>query len=251
MTSNKKTWSRFYISVILVGFFIWSLFGLLPDQLLHLNILESQGGETVLITTPANQKILINGGEKTKVLEELGKELNFFENTIDLLILTNPQESFVEGLVEVVKRYTVKKVLLTGINYPNEVYEEFLKLLDENQIPLEIAQGNKDYQLEKNIYLDILHPLESIAGKKLKPSQSVVITKLTYGETSALLVGNITKEISLKQLQTDLDLSADLLVIDPQKASPDFLAAVNARQILTSTEAGKLISNGREWQEAR
>ena len=94
---------------------------------LEVDFLDVGQGDAILIKTPYEQNILIDGGPNSKVLSELGKNLAFFDKKIDLVILTHPHSDHVAGLVEVLRRYNVKKVLMTGIAHTAPDYLAFVK----------------------------------------------------------------------------------------------------------------------------
>ena len=49
-------------------------------------------GDSIFIETPERHQILIDGGPGEKVIEKLAKEMPFWDRTIDLIILTHPEE---------------------------------------------------------------------------------------------------------------------------------------------------------------
>lgn len=211
MFYSKKT----IISVILVfltSCYLWNLFQALPDGRLHVYALDVGQGDAILIKTPEGKKILIDGGPENVVLERLNEELSFFENTIDMMILTHPHADHIDGLVEVLKRYKVAKVLFTGVEYHYPTYEEFMKIIEKKDVDFEFPESDKDYLLEPNVYLDILYPIEPIVGREVKNlNDSSVTLILVYGKTRMLLTGDAEEEEEEEILMTDFDVSANVL----------------------------------------
>jgi competence protein ComEC len=66
-------------------------------------------GDAILIDLPGNNEILIDGGPDINILEKLGKHLPIYNSDIELMILTHPHSDHVTGLIEVLKRYEIKK----------------------------------------------------------------------------------------------------------------------------------------------
>ena len=119
---------RFYYFIILFGTFIlvWLLVWLTaPNGKLKFYALDVGQGDAIFIETPRKNQILVDGGPNSKVLSELGEVMPFYDRTIDLIVLTHPQQDHIFGLVEVLKRYKVANVLITGVDYSGGAYEEF------------------------------------------------------------------------------------------------------------------------------
>ena len=49
-------------------------------------------GDAIFIETPKGYQILIDGGPSSAVLEKLGNEMPFWDRTIDLVVLTHPEQ---------------------------------------------------------------------------------------------------------------------------------------------------------------
>ncbi len=169
-----------------------SLGGLLlsaqPDGLLHVYFLNVGRGSSVLLRTPSGKNILIDGGSKNTVLGELKSVLPFFGNTIDYLILTNPDRNHIEGLVYVLKRYPVRRVLLGKIMPKQKTFltDAFLQTIKEKNIPSAIAGEKTSIQLEDGVAINIL-------------SANPIAVKVAYGKESMFLTGPSVHQNKLKK----------------------------------------------------
>src|SRR3989338_8836672 len=66
-------------------------------------------GDAAFVETPERVQILIDGGPNGQIiLEKLGKEMPFWDRTIDLVVLSHPEKDHLAGLLEVLKSYKVK-----------------------------------------------------------------------------------------------------------------------------------------------
>jgi len=122
---------RYFIFILLsAAVLAWTAgFYSLPDDRLKVYALDVGQGDAIFIETPRKAQVLIDGGPDMKVLGQLSAVMPFYDRSIDLLILTHPQEDHMFGLVEVLKRYKVGKVLITGVNYKSKTYEEFKRII--------------------------------------------------------------------------------------------------------------------------
>ncbi|MDP3763597.1 MAG: MBL fold metallo-hydrolase, partial [bacterium] len=98
-------------------------------------------GDAVFIETPQGQQILIDGGPSSVILEKLGKEMPFWDRTIDLIILTHPERDHLAGLLEVLKSYKVENILWTGVVRDTAEYKEWQKLIQEEGAKIFIAKA--------------------------------------------------------------------------------------------------------------
>jgi len=190
---------------ILVGFNVLAWIGVfqLSQANLEVTFFDVGQGDSIFIETPSGHQILIDGGPTSVVLEKLGKEMPFWDRTIDLVVLTHPEHDHYGGLLEVLKRYKVENVLWTGIIRDTAEYREWQKLIKEEGADVFIAQAGQNIELARNdiANLEVLYPFESLEGQEMKDSNNTsVITKLVYGESSFLFTGDIYQSVERELL---------------------------------------------------
>ena len=106
----------------------------MPDNNLHVSFLDVGQGDAILIQK-GSQQVLVDGGPSPQaVCLGLGEKMPFWDRTIELMILTHPSADHVTGLVEVLNRYRVKRVLYPDLDFDSGVYDEWLRLIDEPAI---------------------------------------------------------------------------------------------------------------------
>lgn len=200
-------------------------------QNLEIDFLDVGQGDAILIKTPYEQNILIDGGPNSQVLSELGKNLAFFDKKIDLVVLTHPHADHVAGLVEVLRRYEVKKVLITGVLHTAPDYLAFLQEIDDQNISVDYANGLRDIALGQDLTLKILYPFKSLQGQKFENLNTTsIILKLIYKDNSFLFTGDAEETVESDLLAANLDVSAQVLKVghhgSKYSSSPEFLDAV-------------------------
>ncbi len=101
------------LTALAVGVFLtWDNVARLPDGRLRLSVLDTRGGQAVLVISPNGRAALIGGGSSPIALEnQLGRRLAPFNRTIDWLILATSQEQDLLGLADLTDRFTVQGVL--------------------------------------------------------------------------------------------------------------------------------------------
>lgn len=160
---------------------------------LQVNFFSVGQGDSALIRLPTGEDILIDGGPNNDVLEKLGTRLPFFDRKIELVVLTHPHMDHVFGLIEVLKRYEVDKILTTNAENPAEFFKEWKKVLEDKHIPIEIADRGDKFRLG-DVEFEVLWPIDgSIVVKDDKKfNGNSVVFNLKYGEHEILFTGDIT-----------------------------------------------------------
>ncbi|MBI5254593.1 MBL fold metallo-hydrolase [Candidatus Falkowbacteria bacterium] len=240
----KKITKLFFpiLAIILVGIvfsdyykdFSASLAQKTDADLLSVHFLDVGQGDSIYIRTPEKQDILIDAGPDAKVVEQLGKAMPFFDNEIEMAILTHPHADHVAGFIEVLKRYKVDKIYYTGVAHTSNVYLEFLNLVKEQKIPLIIVGAGVDIEIAAAAKFKILSPAQNLVGQKVEDlNDSSIVSQLIFGKTKFLFTGDVGADIENLLLLQKIDLSADILKIGHHgsklASSEKFLQAVNPR----------------------
>jgi competence protein ComEC len=182
----------------------------LNDGFLHVYFFDVGQGDSLLIQTPGNEYVLIDGGPDDTVLQELGNVLPFYVKTIDVVVLTHPHADHVNGLVEVLKKYKVKQVLLTGASYGDAGYAKFLNLINEKNIDTIFTGSGFDLALG-DVVFDLLYPFESVQGKKFTNiNNSSLAIRIIYGDFELFISGDLEVEGEEKIIKAGLHLESDI-----------------------------------------
>jgi competence protein ComEC len=221
------------ITLLLAAFLLllheWAF---LPAGTLKVVMLDVDQGDSILITTPGNQRILVDGGPNLEALERLGEELPFMSRRIDLLILSHPDSDHVTAFPQILERYDIKTILMTGVQHGSSRYKAFLDAAHAEGAEIILASSNNDLDLGHGLILDVLWPLEEMLNEKVKhPNNMSVVIKLIWKEHEILLTGDIEKEVEKALLASGADLQSDILKVahhgSRTSSSTGFLLAAN------------------------
>ena len=215
LTVNKIIYS--FLAAIFCGLALISyiIFNEFYHQRLVINFLDIGQGDAILITTPQGRDIVIDGGPDNTLIYKLGKYLPFYDRQIDLLILTHPDSDHLVGLVEVLNRYRVSHVLLTGVSDDLPAYQELWKKIKSNQVKVLIAGNVQAIQVESGLIIDIFHPQDSLEGKIFENNnEQSLVFKLNYQNFfSALFTGDASKALEDILISQNFDLRSDILKV--------------------------------------
>ena len=253
MVIQKKQKIGLLAILFLVTIIVWIfVFRQENSKFLKVKFFDVGQGDSIFIETMDKKQILIDGGPDLSILEKIGREMPFYDRYIDLVILTHPEYDHINGLIEVVKRYQVGAIITTGVINETEQYKEWLKIIEEKNIPIYLAKVGGEIDFGNNIKMDILYPFENLAGKEVSnTNNSSIVSKLIYIDFKVLFTGDIEKSAENKLVNSGTDLKSDILKIahhgSKTSTSEEFLKAVNA--LMAVIEVGKDNQYGHPHQE--
>lgn len=207
-------------------------------------------GDSIFIETPLEKQILVDGGEGQLILEKLDKQMGLGDRFIDIVVLSHPHADHLGGLVDVLERYEVGEIWMSGVLHTSNIYLEFLNLIKEKKIPVKIVFGcgieklpgcSDEIKIEDKVVFRVLYPLKNLSQERVnKLNHSSVVVRLDYIESSFLLMGDAESPDEEKILE---NFMAGELEVDTLKAghhgssdasSQEFLEAVNPEYAVIS-----------------
>lgn len=230
----------FIAALILAGQFFFRL-----ESPLAVYFYDIGQGDGFLIRTAEGFDVLVDGGPTARIVEKLGRTLPFWDRTIELMVLTHPHADHLVGQLAVLKRFKVQKVLATGVLHTTDEYIEWLKEIHDQKISMEIAKAGEKSAVGPAT-LTILWPQEDYRGKRVVEGKigeggglndTSIVMKLTFGQTSFLLMGDATSAVE------------DRLLSRGQATTDSGLATLRA-DVLKVGHHGSKYSSSREFLEA-
>jgi len=241
---NNTVLALLLLTVAAIGLAIISQ----PDDLLHIYFCDVGQGDAILIKTPQNRQILVDGGRGKQVLNCLSKALPFYDRSLDLVILTHPHADHVGGLIEVLRTYRVEKVVFQQTPYKSADYKEFVDLLGEKKWPiLKVVAGEVlalDQQTQAEVWyplskeeLELLDtPIDPYDGEEVNDSS--VVFRLVCGEFETLLTGDAPESVQKLLLRQGIVRESDILKVGHQGAKDgsdeEFFKKVNPKLAVIS-----------------
>src|SRR3989344_8665818 len=251
MEKVRKNLQWYFLGLLFAAtFFVWYAVFAESDQRLTVAFLNVSQGDAILINTPGNQQILIDGGPNKQVLAELSKVMPFYDRSIDVVIATHPDQDHISGLLDVLERYEVDFVVEPGVESATAVYEGLENLIGEKGIKKILARRGMKLVLGENAYLLILFPDRDVSG--MDTNDASIVAKLVYGNTSFLFTGDSPKKIEEYLVSLDgKNLDVDVLKAghhgSKTSSAEEFLNAVSPVYAVVS--AGKDNRYGHPHQE--
>lgn len=216
---------------------VWLALRGLPDGRLHVYFLDVGQGDAILILAPDGRQVLVDGGPSpTALLNELGDLLPFWDRRLDLVVLTHPDADHITGLIPLLDRYRVARVLDTRQSDAAPEAEPWLDGLAR-------AGVQRDYALRGmrvpigDVTLTVLHPgAEHLEGTASDDNNNSVVLRLDYGEACVLLTGDAEHEAEADLIAATMPLRCDVLKAGHHGSngatSAEFVAAVAPQAVV-------------------
>jgi competence protein ComEC len=208
---NRKTIEKLILGVLL-GTFLLIFWTLTPrfsaylsggeDLLIH--FYDIGQGDAALIEKGSVQ-ILIDGGPNDRILTYLGRDLLPWDREIELLVLTHPQADHMAGLIPVIERYKVGKILYYPSVYDTVGYKNFQEAVQKEGAEVLWGQAGGVIRVGE-ISLQVLWPPANFHSDNVNNEGIVIL--LDYQDFETLFLGDAEKGV-----QSRLHISVDTELI--------------------------------------
>lgn len=205
-------WVRVFVLVALVGAAGFLVFAEPREAELRVVFFDVGQGDSIFIESPTGVQVLVDAGAGSSVLRSLGREMGFFDRTIDMVIATHPDKDHIGGFPDVFERYEVETVLMTENENDTGPAEAFLRAVEREMYNKVGVSGNTDarlvtaragqrFDLGGGATLEILFPDRD--ATKFETNTASVVARVAFGDTSVLLTGDAPKAIEEYLVEVD------------------------------------------------
>jgi len=198
----------------------------LVKDILTMHVLDVGQADSILIKTGASA-MLIDGGnnEDAETIIKYIKAQGI--SKLDYVIGTHPHEDHIGSLDQVVKTFTVEKVIMPKVQANTKTFEDLLDAIIRKGLKITAPVPGTVYKLGEAEFT-ILAP--NGTGYEDINNYSVVI-KLVHGSNSILLTGDAEDVSEREMLAKGYDLSANILKVghhgSNSSSTTEFLKVVN------------------------
>jgi competence protein ComEC len=213
-----------------------------PDHRLKVVFLDVGQGDAIFIQTPQGAQMLIDGGPTDgNLLSRLGREMPFWDRSLDLVILTHPDSDHLSGLVPVLERYSVRAVMASAEFPESELaraWEQALAVAGAERI--QPGTGTR-IKSSDGVSLDVLHPDPGTSFVGADSNDSSLVMRLEYRDVTFLLPGDIGGGVEGELVRSGLFLPSTVLKVahhgSDSSSTTAFLKAVQPQVAVISVGA--------------
>ncbi len=213
---------------------------------LGLTFIDVGQGDSILVEFPGHKKMLIDGGGLASGTFDIGENVvsRFLWRKgikkIDYLILTHGHPDHLNGLKAVARNFRIGEYWESMSPLKSESYAEFKESLARSVLKKRVFQGFK-YQ-EGRVRIEVLYPLESNPYVDNVDNDQSLVLRLSYGQTSFLLPGDISLSAEREILENGAGIRSQVLKSahhgSNSSSSKDFLDRVAPKIVVISVGRG-------------
>jgi len=186
---------------------------------LQITFLDIGQGDATFIEFPDGQQMLVDCAIDGRIIEALGRVMEFYDHDLDYLLITHPDLDHYGGCTEVLHRFDVKNIIYNGWekDYVDFWVEFWQAIQDEKSKYIEIDQ--EDSWEIASTSLHFLYPDHAIRknpnipghDKETGANNASIVFELNYAGVEIMLTGDAEAELEEyllatygEQLDTDI-----------------------------------------------
>lgn len=132
----------------------------------------------------------------------------FYKRQIDSVILSHYHDDHIVGLVEVIKRYRVKKLIYAFGSMTSPALSELLSVAENKSLSVLALENQARLSYKNGCFLDLLNPLS--LGIKADNNNSLV-ERLNCDNQTILFTGDNSSNVEKALVNSGWDLKATIL----------------------------------------
>ena len=197
------------------------------NDLLKVHYLDVGQGDSIFIELPNNETMLIDAAESYQSENIINYLKNLNYQKIDYVIGTHPHTDHIGGLKDIINTFEIGKIYMPKVVSTTKTYESLLMAIKDKNLKINTAKAGTSIIDTDTLKINILAPNNSIYTELNNYS---VVTKITYGTTKFLFMGDAEKLI---ENEIKENVTADVIKIGHHgsntSSSIDFIKKVNAK----------------------
>jgi competence protein ComEC len=196
-------------------------------------------GDATLIRTAGGRTVLIDGGPDGVIASDaLGRRLPFWDRRVDVVLVTHTHEDHLAGLIEIVRRFRVDRVIQPAADGRSPVIDRWDSLLAERGVPITRAQVGQHLALDDDAVIEVLAVPEATSGARPSSNDSSAVYRITSSDQSVLVTGDLPSSAQRRLLASYPDVESSVLKVPHHGADDalddEFLARVHPRVAVIS-----------------
>lgn len=205
-------------------------------------------GDASLIQFANGEQMLVDCGPDKNILSRLGRALPFYDRSIDYLMVTHPDLDHYGGCIDVLKNYTIKRVIVNGHTKSDSFWQTWEKTLQAEGAMVKVISDPQVWTIASST-LEFLSPDKDLALKIDADDSNnySIIFRLKNDDASFLFTADMELPLEnalLEKYCIDISvfncpaLEANILKVghhgSDTSSGEDFLRAVKAKEGVVS-----------------
>ena len=217
---------------------------------LDIAFLDIGQGDATFIEFPDGRQMLIDCAMDARIIEALGRVMDFYDRHIDYLVVTHPDLDHYGGCTEVLHRFEIGQIVINGDSKSGDIWDEYWFAVHDEGVEVTTLTSPSVWTIASTtiywMYPDHDLAIDSNipgADKETGPNNASIVMKISYEGIDTLLIGDAEYE----QEQYLVDIYGDQLDADILKAGHHGSAGSSIQPFIDLvTPAHTVFSAGRD-----
>lgn len=177
----------FLLTLIIISL----LSGCDKKSLLSIHMIDVGQGDSILVQTPTNKNILIDGGDEDSgnIVTSYLKQKRI--KTIDIIIATHPDSDHIGSLDDVIKKFNVNSIYMPEQPAESKAYQNLINSCTDKNLPIQYLYKDDVLNIDNNINIYVLSPSYIQEESNLNS----IVFKLNFNDNSFLFMGDAEEPI--------------------------------------------------------
>lgn len=196
----KKNY-RIIIACIIVFFVLINLILKTIPKDLEIYFIDVGQGDSTLIITPTNKKLLIDSGGSETGSFDIGKNtllpylLDRKIISLDYICISHFDSDHCDGFKYLLKNIKVKNIILSKQYETTDNFEEIISIANKKKINILKVEAGNVLNIDKFVRVRIFSPEKKLTDDI---NDNSIVMKLEYNNFSCLFTGDISKQVEQK-----------------------------------------------------
>ncbi|EGT2201768.1 DNA uptake transporter [Clostridioides difficile] len=179
--------NKIFLSILII---ISLLIGCDKKSLLSIHMIDVGQGDSILVQTPTNKNILIDGGDEDSknIINSYLRQKRI--KTIDIIIATHPDSDHIGSLDNVIKKFNVNSIYMPEQSTNSESYQNLINSCTDKNLAIQYLYKDDVLNIDNNINIYVLSPSYIQEESNLNS----IVFKLTFNNNSFLFMGDAEEE---------------------------------------------------------
>ncbi|MCC0781546.1 MBL fold metallo-hydrolase [Clostridioides sp. ES-S-0108-01] len=191
--------NKIFLSILII---ISLLSGCDKKSLLSVHMIDVGQGDSILVQTPTNKNILIDGGDEDSENIIISYLRQKRIKTIDIIIATHPDSDHIGSLDNVIKKFNVNSVYMPEQSTDSESYQNLINSCTDKDLSIQYLYKDDVLNIDSNINIYVLSP----SYIQEEPNLNSIVFKLTFNDNSFLFMGD-AEEQNEKEILRSFELN--------------------------------------------
>jgi competence protein ComEC len=216
---NKKIVFLIFVILLIISVFgyLYYRYYEIQSHTFRVTFLDVGQGDAALIQFENGEKMLVDCGASKIVLSALGRNLPFYDRTIDYVLATHPDLDHYGGCLDVVKNYHVKEIITNGHGKPADPYwREWDRIMQASGAELKTIAGHEWWSIASTS-LEFLSPDINLkmSTSSADSNNFSIVFHLTHNNETFLFTGDMEAPLEKVLVEKYCSSTPDLTLPSP------------------------------------